>query len=78
MDVVDRPGVLAKIADVFGSNMVSISSMVQKQAVQERSARLIFITHEVINKNLYKSIKEISKLDAVSKILSIIRVEDLD
>jgi len=78
MEVVDRPGVLAKIAEVFGKNSVSINSMVQKQTDKEKSARLIFITHEVINKNLYKSIKEISNLDVVGKVLSIIRVEDLD
>jgi len=77
MDVVDKPGVLARIAEVFGGNLVSINSMVQKQTDKEGSARLIFITHEVVNKNLYESIKDISKLDVVDKILSIIRVEDL-
>ena len=77
MEVIDRPGVLAKIAKVFVKNNVSINSMVQKQTDKRKSARLIFITHEVINKNLYKSIKEISKLDVVGEILSIIRVEDL-
>ena len=77
MDVVDKPGVLARIAEVFGRNLVSINSMIQKQTDKEKSARLIFITHEVVNKNLYKSISEISKLDVVDKVLSIIRVEDL-
>jgi len=51
--------------------------MIQKQTDREKSARLIFITHEVVNKNLYKSISEISKLDVVDKVLSVIRVEDL-
>jgi homoserine dehydrogenase len=78
IDVVDKPGVLARIAEVFGRNLVSINSMIQKQTDKEKSARLIFITHEVVNKNLYKSISEISKLDVVDKVLSIIRVEDLN
>ncbi|MEA2016003.1 MAG: homoserine dehydrogenase [Actinomycetota bacterium] len=78
MEVIDRPGVLAKIAEVFGKNSVSINSMVQKQTDKGKSARLIFITHEVINKNLYKSIDKISKLDVVGEVLSIIRVEDLN
>ena len=77
MDVVDKPGVLARIAEVFGRNLVSINSMIQKQTDKEKSARLIFITHGVINKNLYKSIDEISKLDVVDKVLNVIRVEDL-
>ena len=77
IDAVDKPGVLAKIAEVFGRNLVSINSMIQKQTARGKSARLIFITHEVINKNLYKSISEISRLDIVGKVLSVIRVEDL-
>jgi len=77
IDVVDKPGVLARIADVFGQNLVSINSMIQKQIDKEKSARLIFITHEVVNKNLYRSMDAISKLDVVDKVLSIIRVEDL-
>jgi len=77
IDAVDKPGVLAKIAEVFGRNSVSINSMIQKQTARGKSARLIFITHEVINKNLYESISEISKLDIVDKVLSVIRVEDL-
>ncbi|MGM0365177.1 MAG: homoserine dehydrogenase [Actinomycetota bacterium] len=78
MDAADRPGVLAKIANVFGDNAVSIKSMIQKQAEKEGTARLIFITHEVLNKNLYKSIEQVSSLDVVQKVLSAIRVEDLD
>ncbi len=78
MDVLDRPGVLAKISRVFGDNSVSIESMIQKQAEKEGTARLIFIIHEVLNKNLYKSIEQISDLDVVLKVLSAIRVEDLE
>jgi len=77
MDVLDRPGVLARIAKVFGDKSVSIKSMIQKQSAKEGIARLIFITHDVVNKNLYKSIDEISKLDVVDRVLNIIRVEDL-
>ena len=78
MDVMDKPGVLAGIAEIFGRNLVSINSMIQKQTEEGKRARLIFITHEVINRNLYRSIDEISKLDVVEKVLSIIRVEDLN
>ena len=77
MDVADKPGVLAKIAKVFGDNSVSIQSMIQKQRDVKDTARLIFITHDVLNKNMYESIVEIKKLNVVEDILNIIRVEDL-
>jgi homoserine dehydrogenase len=78
MDVADKPGVLASIARVFGENDVSINSMIQKQADDNSKAKLIFITHQVANKDLYSSVKEIEKLDVVEDVRSIIRVEDLD
>ncbi len=78
MDVFDRAGVLACIAKVFGDNSVSIKSMIQKQIDVKDTARLIFVTHETRNKNLYDSIEELKQLDAVKKIINIIRVEELD
>ena len=78
MDVKDRPGVLASIAMVFGDHNVSINSMIQKQADGNSRAKLIFITHQVTNKDLYSSVKEIGKLDVVEDVRSIIRVEDLE
>jgi homoserine dehydrogenase len=78
MDVADKPGVLANIASVFGEHDVSINSMIQKQVDDNSRAKLIFITHQVANKDLYGSIKEIEKLDVVEDVRSIIRVEDLE
>ena len=78
LDAIDRPGVLAKIAQVFGKHSVSINSMIQKQTDIKEMAKLIFITHEVANKDLYKSVDELSKLDVVDRVTNIIRVEELD
>ena len=78
LDAIDRPGVLAKIAQVFGKHSISINSMIQKQTDMEEKAKLIFITHEAANKDLYKSVDELSKLDVVDRVANIIRVEELD
>lgn len=78
LDAIDRPGVLAKIAQVFGKHGVSINSMIQKQTDIKEMAKLIFITHEAVNKDLYKSVDELSGLDVVDGVANIIRVEELD
>ena len=78
MDATDRPGVLASIAKVFGDHNVSINSMMQKQTDIDKRAKLIFITHMVTNKDLYRSIEELKSLGIVESIKNIIRVEDLD
>ena len=75
LDVVDRAGVLAQIAGVFGNNNVSIESVIQKQKSDRTD--LVFVTHKTQHRNLYVSLKGLEKLDSVRKIMNYIRVEEL-
>ncbi|MBC7247251.1 MAG: homoserine dehydrogenase [Actinobacteria bacterium] len=73
-DVPDRPGVLAKIAGVFGSNGVSIKSVIQHGTGGE--ARIVLITHTVKEENLQATVRGLQELEEVNRIVSLIRVED--
>lgn len=73
MTVIDRPGVLATIAGVFGSNEVSLASVLQKTA--GKAAQLILITHQVREANLQASLEILKSLNIVDSIDSVIRVE---
>ncbi len=72
LDVVDRPGVLAKIAGVFGTHDVSIQSMQQKG--QGEGARLIFVTHLAREAALSATIHDVRELDVVGRVGSVLRV----
>jgi homoserine dehydrogenase len=74
LDVLDRPGVLAAVAGVFGKNNVSIKSMEQSGVGEE--ARLSFLTHEAITKNVHATIEDLSKLESVDSVGACIRVID--
>ena len=50
MEVADQPGVLASVATVFGRHEVSIRSMEQHGLRDD--ARLVFITHECLERDL--------------------------
>lgn len=63
--VIDKPGVLAKIADSFGRNNVSIESVLQKGRASEKGVPIFIITHECKEKNMRKALEECSKLDVV-------------
>ncbi len=67
IEVVDKPGVLAKIADSFGKNMVSIESVLQKGrgVGEEKGVPIFIITHETKESNLKKALEICSKLDVV-------------
>jgi len=72
LDVVDRPGVLAAVATIFGEHGVSIRSMEQEGLGDE--ARLVFITHTAREKDVQATIQGLRHLDAVKRIGSLLRV----
>lgn len=73
MQVADRPGVLANITSVFGTNQVSIAQIIQKSR-QNGIAELVIITDRV--KELYFSdaLNILKRLSIVNSISSLIRV----
>ncbi|MBE0466398.1 MAG: homoserine dehydrogenase [Candidatus Desulforudis sp.] len=74
LKVIDRPGVLAQIARVFGDHQVSLAAVTQKDTEGEK-AELVLITHEVAERNLRDSLAELEQLAVVEKICNVLRVE---
>ncbi|HSH61580.1 MAG TPA: ACT domain-containing protein, partial [Acidimicrobiales bacterium] len=72
IDVVDRPGVLARVATVFGEHGVSIRSM-EQEGLDEK-ARLVFITHTAREGDVQATIRDLRRLDAVKRIGTLLRV----
>jgi homoserine dehydrogenase len=61
LEVADRPGVLARIADLLGRNEVSVRSVVQRGMGDD--ARLVMVMHEVPETRFLKALEEIATLD---------------
>jgi len=76
LQVADRPGVLASIAQIFGDNEVSLAQVVQKQVGD--LAELVVVTHRVREAGLRQALATIGCLPVVRKIASVIRVEGED
>jgi homoserine dehydrogenase len=72
LDVLDEPGVLAAVAGIFGKNNVSIKSMEQSGFGNE--ARLSFLTHEALTRDVHNTIEDLSKLESVDSVGACIRV----
>ena len=72
--VLDRPGVLAQIAFIFGEHEVSLASVIQKSAA-EGKAEIVLVTHRVAEGNLRRALKLIGELPVVDAIGTVIRVE---
>jgi len=77
MQVVDRPGVLAVIAEAFGQKGVSLESVLQpKAAAAGDSAALVFTTHAGPEKSLHAALDRIRRLPVVKSIPGVIRIEE--
>ena len=72
VDVLDRPGVLASVATVFGMHDVSIRSM--EQVGLGEDARLVFITHMAREADVQATLGGLRALDVVEHIGGLIRV----
>ena len=72
MQVKNDPGVVAKVASVFGGHKVSIRRVVQKH-VQEEAAELVISTEKVKEYHIKDALRELQKMDSISEISSMIR-----
>ncbi len=61
MEVADRPGVLAAVAQILGTHGASIKSVVQK-GLGER-ARLVMVVHPLLESSFFAAVEEIGQLD---------------
>jgi homoserine dehydrogenase len=73
LDVVDRPGVLAPVADSFARRGVSIKSVHQEGRGED--ATLIIVTHTAKESALADTIADLAAMDAVRAVDSVLRVE---
>jgi homoserine dehydrogenase len=76
LDVVDVPGVLARIARIFGEASIGISSVIQPEGHQGASVPLIFMLHDAPNGAVRMALKKIGALPAVKSEPMMLRVED--
>jgi homoserine dehydrogenase len=74
MEVADRPGVLAQVAELLGMQGASIRSVVQKGLGE--NARLVLIMHPLLESRFYAAVRLISQLDFIRSAPRAIRVID--
>ena len=76
LNVADKPGVLESVAHVFAAHGVSIQTVRQTGAGDK--AELIVMTHSSIESALSETVKDLSKLPAVTDVSSVLRVEGVN
>ena len=73
LNVADKSGVLASIAQGFATENVSIQTV--RQTGRGADAELIVVTHGATEESLAATVKRLSQIDTVRSVESVIRVE---
>jgi homoserine dehydrogenase len=75
LEVADRPGVLAAVAQTFAKQDVSIQTV--RQTGRGENAELIVMTHRATDGALSETVAGLKALDSVKDVASVIRVEGM-
>ena len=75
-EVLDKPGVLSNITNIFSKNKVSIKRLLQKPNKGKKSSSIIIITHVSKDGYLKKILREISKKNYIKKKPKLIRIDE--
>jgi homoserine dehydrogenase len=73
LDVADRPGVLAAVAETYARHEVSIKAV--RQEGRGEDAQLVIVTHAAPDAALSRCVTELETMDAVRAVASVMRVE---
>jgi homoserine dehydrogenase len=71
----DKPGVLARIADILGRHKVSIASVHQDGGVR-RGVPIVIVTHQAPEGAVQDAMKEADGMSAMIKKVVRLRIED--
>ena len=76
IEVIDKPGVLSNITNIFSKNKVSIKRLVQNPNKNKKISSIIIVTHNSKNRSLSKVVKEVSKKNFVKTKPKLIRIDE--
>jgi homoserine dehydrogenase len=76
LTLLDRPGVLARVADILGRHRISIASLLQKEARAGEHVPVVIVSHNAPERSYREAQREIDALDSVGAPTVRIRIED--
>ena len=76
-EVIDKPGVLSNITNIFSKNRVSIKRLIQNPNKNKKISSIIIITHKSKNKSLKKILITVMKKSYIKRKPKLIRIDDI-
>ena len=76
-EVIDKPGVLSDITNIFSKNKVSIKRLLQNPDKNKKISSIIIVTHKSKDKFLIKTLREVSKKKFIKHKPKLIRIDEI-
>ncbi len=77
LQVVNQPGVFAKITRVLGEAGISLASVIQKEERDSgRAAEIVLTTYRARESAMQQAVRALSTLDVVGEVSNVIRIEE--
>jgi homoserine dehydrogenase len=77
LQVQDKPGVIAKLADILGKKEISISSFIQREGQSPDDVSLLILTHNALENSVNEAVADIEKMSEVCGKIKLFRIEDM-
>jgi homoserine dehydrogenase len=77
LQVEDKPGVIAKLADILGKKEISISSFIQREGQSAEKVSLLILTHNALENSVNEAVAEMEKMSEVRGKIKLFRIEDM-
>jgi len=78
LTLLDKPGSLGQVMDIFGHDNISIASVVQKERHEEGYAPVVVLTHSAREADFAAAMEQISRLDVNGADPVRLRLEDFE
>lgn len=77
LQAIDKPGVLASVANVLADYKISIASVKQVERRSEKEVPIVMLTHDASEKDMSRALKKINSLRCIKHKSVAIRIENL-
>jgi homoserine dehydrogenase len=75
-EVIDKPGVLSNITNIFSKNKVSIKRLIQNPSKNKKISSIVIITHSSKDKYLNKILKQVARKKYIYRKPKLIRINN--
>jgi homoserine dehydrogenase len=77
LQVADRPGVIARTAELLSSSNINLSSITQHEGQSSDNVTVLITTHSALESDITKVVEAIEKMPEIQDKIKLIRIEDV-